>query len=103
MPSGVLGRANLSATTNTTIYTVPATKLASFSVNICNRNTNSAAVRIAVSSSGTPAATDWVVYDAIVQGNGVLERSGLVAEAGQLVVVYASAANVTAMAFGYEE
>lgn len=103
MPSGQLGAANLSATTNTTLYTVPSAKVASFSVNICNRNASAVAVRIAIAATATPALTEWVEYDASIPANGVLERTGFVAEATKNLVVYSSAANVTAMAYGYED
>jgi hypothetical protein len=103
MASGKLGGADLSATTNTTLYTVPAAKVASFSVNFANRNTSSVLVRLAIGSNATPAETDWLIYDVSIAGNGTLERTGLVLDASKLVVVYSSAANVTATAYGYEE
>jgi hypothetical protein len=103
MPSGILGRANLALATNTTLYTVPANKLATVSINICNRASTSASVRIAISTTGTPADTDWIIYDSVIQGNGSLERTGLVLDAAELVVVYSSSTGVTAMAYGYEE
>lgn len=103
MASGLLGSASLSAATNTTLYTVPASKTAAFSVNFCNRNETSVTVRLAVGTNASPAAADWVLYDVVVQGDGALERAGLVLDAGKLVVVYASAANVSVQAYGYED
>lgn len=103
MASGKLAGADLAAATNTTLYTVPSAKTASFSVNFCNRNATSVTVRLAIGSSATPAATDWVLYDVVIAGNGSLERTGLVLDSTKLAVVYASAANVTATAYGYEE
>jgi len=103
MASGKLGGADLSAATNTTLYTVPSAKTASFSVNFCNRNASSVLVRLAIGSNATPATTDWLIYDVSIAGNGSLERTGLVLDASTLVVVYSSAANVTATAYGYEE
>lgn len=103
MASGKLGGADLAATTNTTLYTVPASTTASFSVNFANRNTASVTVRLAIGTSATPTATDWVIYDTVVDENGSLERTGLVLGAANLVVVYSSTANVTATVYGYEE
>jgi hypothetical protein len=102
MASGRLGAADLSAATNTTLYTVPVATTASFSVNFANRNSSSVLVRLAIGTSATPAATDWLIYDVSIAGNGSLERTGLVLDASKLVVVYSSAANVTAIAYGYE-
>lgn len=103
MPSGKLGGADLAAATNTTLYTVPSAKVASFSVNFTNRNTNSTLVRLAIGTSGTPTGSDWIIYDTVVSGNSSLERTGLVLDASKLVVVYSSLASVTATAYGYEE
>lgn len=103
MASGRLGASDLSATTNTTVYTVPASTLASFCVNICNRNAASISVRLALASSGTPSAGEYIEYDSVVPGNGVLERTGLVLDAGKLVVAYSSAANVSVVVVGIEE
>jgi len=103
MASGLLGSANLSAATNTTLYTVPSAKVASLSVNFCNRNQTSVTVRLAIGTSASPANADWVLYDVIVAANSALERSGIVLDASKLVVVYSNAANVSAQAYGYEE
>lgn len=103
MPSGILGAVDLAAATNTTLYTVPAGKVASLAMNFCNRGTASTTVRLAIGSSATPAATDWLIYDAVIPPNGSVERTGIVLDAAKLVVVYSSNANVTATAYGYEE
>lgn len=104
MATGILGRSAPSATTNTTVYTVPAGKIASFTISVCNTNdTVRGVVRIALSTSGTPAAGDWIEYDASIIPLGVLERSGLVANAGTQVVVYSNVTNVNFVVYGFEE
>lgn len=103
MASGRLGAVDLAATTNTTVYTVPSAKTASFSVNICNRNASAVTVRLALAATGTPGAAEWIEYDAVIPGNGVLERTGLMLDTGKLVVAYASAANVSVVTYGVEE
>jgi hypothetical protein len=103
MASGILGAANLTAATNTTLYTVPSSKTASFSINFCNRNSNAVMVRLALGSNASPATTDWILYDVVVPGNGSLERTGLVLDTTKLAVVYSNLSNVTATAYGYEE
>lgn len=102
MASGILGKANLAATTNTSIYTVPSLTTATANVSLCNRNAFPVAVRLALAATGTPAADEWVEYDALIDGNGVLERTGLVLNATKQIVVYSNTANVTAMAYGFE-
>lgn len=106
MATGILGAVNVtSATTNTTIYTVPASTFSVISLNIVNRSSSAAAtVRIALSSSATPGLTDWIEYDTSIVANGVLERTGLVLDTGKYVVVYVSSATPTlsVVAYGIE-
>ncbi len=103
MASGRLGAVDVAATTNTTVYTVPANKTAAFSVNICNRNAAAVTVRLALAATGTPGVTEWIEYDTTIIGNGVLERTGLMLDTGKQVVAYSSAANVSVVAYGVEE
>ena len=104
MASGTLGQASLAAATNTTVYTVPSAKVATFNVNLVNRGTAVATIRIAISATGTPGVTEWIEYGAQLLANGgILERTGIVAEATKNVVVYSDVANVTASVYGYEE
>lgn len=103
MSSGRLGSADLSADTDTTIYTTPAATLTVATVSLCNRNSASVAVRLAVAATATPAADEYVEYDAVVPGNGVLERTGIVLDANRLIVARTSVGGVSAVAFGIEE
>jgi hypothetical protein len=102
MASGILGQSSPSATTNTTVYTVPAVTTAAFTVNICNRSGSPITARVAVASSGSPTDSEWIEYDASIPANGVLERTGIVAQAGERVVVYVSAATASVNVYGYE-
>jgi len=103
MASGILGQAAPAATTNTTVYTVPASKLASFTVSIVNKGSSVTSTRLAIASSGTPSNSEWIEYGAAIPANGVLERTGIVAQAGENVVVYASTGDLSVSVYGYEE
>lgn len=102
MPSGRLGASDLAATTNTSVYTVPASTFAVVNLSICNRNATSITVRVSVSSSGTPANSEFIEYDTTILANGVLERTGIVMDAGKILVVRSSTTNVSAVAYGIE-
>ena len=102
MPSGRLGVANLSATTNTTVYTVPASVFAVTNVSICNRNATSVTVRLAVAATASPADTEWIEFGATIPGNGVLERTGIVMSTTNQLVVWASAIGVSVVVGGIE-
>lgn len=103
MASGTLGQSSLSATTNTVVYTVPSSKVASMSVNILNRSAVSATVRLAVAATSSPTNAEYLEYDATVPAYGVLERTGIVAGADKNVVAYASAATISVNVYGFEE
>ena len=102
MATGRLGAADLSAATNTTLYTVPASTFAVVTVSICNRNATNVTARLAVATTATPGNAEFVEYDVTIGPSGVLERTGIVLDAGKLIVARTSAANVTAMVYGIE-
>jgi hypothetical protein len=102
MATGRLGANDLAAATNTTVYTVPSDTFSVVTLSICNRGNQAVAIRVAVSAAATPTAAEWIEYDTEVLGKGVLERTGIVMDAGRLLVVYSSAANVSAVALGIE-
>ena len=102
MATGKLGANDLSATTNTTVYTCPADTYAVVAINICNRGTNATAVRIAVADSDTPGAAEYIEYDSEIFSKNVLERTGLVLAATQRLVVYSTQASVSAVVVGIE-
>ena len=103
MASGILGQSAPSATTNTTVYTVPSAKVATVSMNICNTGTSPIYVRVALSATGTPSASEWIEYDAEILASGVLERTGIVMNATKNIVVYTDTATASVSVYGYEE
>lgn len=102
MATGILGTANLTAATNTVLYTVPSTTFTVATVSICNRSNAAITVRLAMSATSSPTTAEWIEYDAEVLPKGVLERTGLVLDTTKNLVVYASTGNVSAVAFGIE-
>ena len=105
MATGRLGTANITSTSNTTIYTVPASTFSVVSISICNRNSTTAAtIRVAVASSGTPQPDEWIEYDTSLVASGVVERTGLVMKATEVLVVQVSSATptISVVAMGIE-
>jgi hypothetical protein len=102
MATGRLGTADLAAATETTLYECPANTFTVLTVSIVNRGTNSALVRIAICDTATSGDDEYVEYDSELSAKGVLERTGLVVDAGKFVVVRSSAISVNAVAYGIE-
>lgn len=100
MTTGLLGTANLSAATNTTVCTLPAGNQA-FTVNICNRNTGNVVVRVApLATTGTPALSEWFVFDDTILANKTMQLSGVTSGSAKNVVVYSDTANVSVNVYG---
>jgi hypothetical protein len=94
--------AQLAATTNTTVYTVPTGYYAVANVSFTNTGTSSVTVRLAMATSASPSSAEWIEYDTVIVGKGVFERTGLVLQAGLNLVAYSntgSAVNVTVYGF----
>ena len=106
MATGRLGTANITNTSNTTIYgPVAASTFSVVTVNICNRNSTTAAtIRVSLATSATPGLDEWIEYDTSLVASGVVERTGLVMKASEVLVVQVSSATptVSVVAMGIE-
>lgn len=103
MATGILGTpADMPATTNTTIYTVPTDNFAIVSINVTNRSAATRDVRIALAATDTPTNAEWIEYDTEIVANGTIERSGIVLQAGKKVVAYVNSTDCTVMVYGIE-
>lgn len=103
MASGKLGSAALAAATNTVVYTVPASTIASINIAVVNRGSTPAIVNVAIAATGTPTNAEFLEFGVTIPTNGILERTAIVAGAGEKVVVNASTANCSVRVHGYEE
>jgi hypothetical protein len=102
MATGRLGTADLAAATNTTVYTCPADTFAVVTVSVCNRGASAANIQLAVCDTATPGNDEYIEFDTSLSAKGVLERTGVVLDAGKLLVVRSSAVSVNAVVYGIE-
>lgn len=101
----ILGQSAPAATTETALYTVPAsTQTVVSTLSIANRSSSDATFRVSVSANGAATATkDYVAYDLSCAGNGfVAFTMGMTMDAADVVRVYASSANLSFNLFGSE-
>ena len=101
----VLGQVAPSATTATTLETVPsATQAVVSTITVCNRAASAATFRIAVRPGGAALSNEhYIAYDSTVAANDIVALTiGITLAATDVITVYASTANLSFNAFGSE-
>lgn len=101
----VLGQSNPSATTLTTLYTVPSsTQTVASTLSICNIGTAATTYRIAVRPAGAAVANQhYLVYDSSIPANDSITLTlGLSLATTDVVSVYAGNANLAFSLYGVE-
>ena len=101
----VLGQINPTATTATTLYTVPgATQSVLSTISVCNFANTAATYRIAIRPVGeTLASKHYVAYDSSLPANDTAVLTlGLTMNTTDILTVYASTASVSFGVFGSE-
>ena len=104
MASGILGQSALGASSNTTVYTVPASTHAVVNVSILNRSSSTAStVRLAISATGSPGNAEWIEYGVSVPKAAVLERTAISLNSGKNIVAWASGSDCSVSVYGIEQ
>lgn len=101
----VLGQSNPSATTNTSLYTVPSSTATVVStVTVCNQASTAGTFRIAIRPAGASiAAQHYVAYDTPIAANDTIALTlGITLATTDVVTIYASSATMSFAAFGSE-
>jgi glucose-6-phosphate dehydrogenase assembly protein OpcA len=101
----VLGNSNPSATTATTLYTVPSsTDTVVSTITICNQASTAGTFRIAVRPAGASlAASHYIAYDTPIAANDTVALTlGITLDATDVITIYASSASMSFLAFGSE-
>jgi hypothetical protein len=101
----VLGQSNPSATTATTLYTVPAsTSTIVSTINVCNQGVSTDTFRIAIRPAGaTLTAAHYIAYNTAIPGYDSISLTiGITLATTDVVTVYAGTANLSFNLFGSE-
>jgi hypothetical protein len=101
----VLGQSAPSATTDTNLYTVGASKQSVISsIVIANRDSTSTTFRLAVRASGATIANQhYLAYGTSILGNdSIVLTLGITLSATDVVTVYSGNANLSFSLFGSE-
>lgn len=92
-------------TTNTDVqmFQVPAGKIASFSLNVCNKTAGKVLIGIAMSTSATPGAGDYLEWNAEVLPSETLQRLGLVLGSSNYLFVRTNTSGLSVVLWGFLE
>lgn len=101
----ILGQVSPNATTETSLYTVPAsTTTVVSSIVVCNRSAVVVTFRVSISQGGGATANkDYLYYDVLLPPNDTfIATVGITLAATDIIRVYASTANLSFNLFGEE-
>ena len=101
----ILGQSSPLATTETTLYTTPASKSAiCSSISICNRGTTSTTFRVSISQGGGATANkDYIYYNLPLNGNDTfIATIGVTLATTDVIRVYSGNANLSFQLFDTE-
>lgn len=100
-----LNGTSLSSGSYTNLYQAPSGSRATVTVNLCNRSSQPAYIRLALSPSGTttPSTDDYLEFDALLARGGSIERTGITPANEDIIFVYSNIDDVTALAWGYRD
>jgi len=101
----ILGQSSPSATTETTLYTVPAaTSTVCSSISICNRGGTQTTFRVSISPAGAAIANkDYLYYDVTLAANDTfIATVGVTLAATDKIRIYSGNNNLSFQLFGTE-
>lgn len=101
----VLGQSSPSATTDTTLYTCPAsTQTVISTITVCNRASTASTYRIAIRPNGAAISNEhYLVFDVTLGGNATDTYTiGATIDAADVITVRSSSTNLSFNAYGSE-
>ncbi len=109
MAAPIHGRLGTQTPTNVDaiVYTVPASRKATVTINVVNRGASAASLRLAMidGAIGTLSNDEYLEYGVSIAPAGVLERTGITLAAGHSIVARESSATggLSIVIFGIEQ
>lgn len=83
------------------VYVCNKTNASVINLNVCNRGNEATLISVAISNSATaPTNAQWVEYQSSLMAKGTLERTGILINPGQYLIVKSSKRYVNAVAWG---
>jgi hypothetical protein len=104
MATGRLGIVDIAtAAQDTLLYTTPAGYFTVATVSIANRSNSPVTVRMGIcQSTSSIASNEFIEFETEILAHGVMERTGIVMQAGYSLLVRSSALLVNFVAYGIE-
>jgi hypothetical protein len=108
MSTKLLGKISPVANTYITLYSAPTDKKTVALLNICNTNSSSVKIRFAICPStyvegSDPQPEDFYEYNTGIPSGNALERTAIIIDNGEKIVVYADTLKVAFRLHGMEE
>lgn len=101
MRIGVLGARDLLSHVNQAVSFNNTSDVQYVSVNICNRNSNTTSISLAISTSETtPLDSEWIEYGTTIIAYGTFERTQIVLPPNYYILLRSSQSNVNVVCYG---
>lgn len=90
---------------DTVVYTAPAGKRTTVSINFINRGGDSVLLNLALAPSGsvTSSLSDYIEYNTTMTPGSTLERTSLTPYGGESLIAFANKTGLTAVVWGYTD
>lgn len=99
----ILGKSKPAATTDTDLYTAPASTQAQATLFICNQSGGADTFRVAlIEASGSLSDDDYIEYDFSLPANMTRTITGIALNAGEKISVRSGSGNISFVATGLE-
>jgi hypothetical protein len=97
----LLGKSKPTATTLTTLYTVPVSTQTNVNIFICNQSADADVIRLAVSDDPLNEA-DYILYDHEIKGNSTKQITGIALAEANFITIYSANGTCSFAATGIE-